>query len=528
MGLNFGYANAVSKEEGIKLIRAAFERGVTFFDTAEVYGPFTNEEMVGEALQPMRDQVVIATKFGFRIDPATNRQAGMDSSPEHIREVCVASLKRLGIEVIDLFYQHRVDPNVPIEDVAGAVKQLIIEGKVRHFGLSEPGAQTVRRAHAVQPITALQNEYSHGRAGRRPRFSRVRGAGHRLRALQPARQGLPDRRHDQGHGSPRAISATSCPLHARGDAKNLALVDLLKPMAARKHATPAQVALAWLMAQKPWIVPIPGTTQMAHMLENIGAADVRFTRRNSPSWMRLFRRSRSAGRASQSRCWPSRASKRQQGTDRRRAKVEDDQRSVPTHDADGAGSAVLGGRHGRARGAGRRPRSAGSKILVAYFSRSGNTRVIASTTQRALAADLFEIRPARPYPEDYEQTVEQARQERDRGYEPPLEATVPDMAAYETVFLGFPIWGETTPPVIRSFLRAHELSGRTLRPFITHGGYGLGNSLASLPTMRRVQGSSLHSRWRRTRNGGRSIRSRDGLAKSGSDDQVRRQHRHQS
>jgi aryl-alcohol dehydrogenase-like predicted oxidoreductase len=160
MGLNFGYANPVSKEEGIRLIRAAVERGITFFDTAEVYGPFTNEEMVGEALRPVRDQVVIVTKFGFRIDPATNKQAGMDSRPEHVREVCDASLQRLGVEVIDLFYQHRVDPNVPIEDVAGAVKELIAEGKVRHFGLSEPGAQTVRRAHAVQPVTALQNEYS--------------------------------------------------------------------------------------------------------------------------------------------------------------------------------------------------------------------------------------------------------------------------------------------------------------------------------------------------------------------------------
>src|SRR5690349_20284272 len=160
MGLNFGYGTAVSKEEGINLIRAAVERGVTFFDTAEVYGPFTNEEIVGEALKPVRDRVVIATKFGFAIDPETGRQAGMNSRPEHIREVAEASLKRLGVEVIDLLYQHRVDPNVPIEDVAGAVKDLIAEGKVKHFGLSEPGAQTVRRAHAVQPITALQNEYS--------------------------------------------------------------------------------------------------------------------------------------------------------------------------------------------------------------------------------------------------------------------------------------------------------------------------------------------------------------------------------
>ena len=201
MGLNFGYGTAVSKADGIALIRAAVDRGVTFFDTAEVYGPFTNEEMVGEALAPVRNSVVIATKFGFSIDPATGKQSGLDSRPEHIREVADASLKRLGVQVIDLFYQHRVDPNVPIEDVAGAVKDLIAEGKVRHFGLSEPGAQTVRRAHAVQPVTALQNEYSLWTRGagdqRDPR--RLRGARHRPRRLQPARQRLPDRRDGEGH-----------------------------------------------------------------------------------------------------------------------------------------------------------------------------------------------------------------------------------------------------------------------------------------------------------------------------------------
>ena len=280
MGLNFGYANAVSKEEGIKLIRAAFERGVTFFDTAEVYGPFTNEEMVGEALQPMRDQVVIATKFGFRIDPATNRQAGMDSSPEHIREVCVASLKRLGIEVIDLFYQHRVDPNVPIEDVAGAVKQLITEGKVRHFGLSEPGAQTVRRAHAVQPITALQNEYSLWTRG--PETNGILDACEELGIgfvpYSPLGKGFltgaMTKDTKLGEGDFRNILPRFTP---EAMAKNQALVDLLKRIAAQKNATPAQVALAWLLAQKPWIVPIPGTTKLHRLEENLAAADVRLS-----------------------------------------------------------------------------------------------------------------------------------------------------------------------------------------------------------------------------------------------------------
>ena len=213
MGLNFSYGHALSKEESITLIRQAVERGVTFFDTAEVYGPFTNEEIVGEALRPVRDQVVIATKFGFAIDPETGKQSGMDSRPEHIREVAEASLKRLGVEVIDLLYQHRVDPNVPIEDVAGAVKDLIAEGKVKHFGLSEPGAQTVRRAHAVQPITALQNEYSLWTRG--PETNGILEAceelGIGLVALQPARQGLPDRCHEQGHArSARTTSARSC------------------------------------------------------------------------------------------------------------------------------------------------------------------------------------------------------------------------------------------------------------------------------------------------------------------------------
>jgi aryl-alcohol dehydrogenase-like predicted oxidoreductase len=280
MGLNFGYANPVSKDEGIRLIRAAVERGVTFFDTAEVYGPFTNEEMVGEALRPVRDQVVIATKFGFRIDPATNKQAGMDSRPEHIREVCEASLKRLGVEVIDLLYQHRVDPNVPIEDVAGAVKDLIKEGKVKHFGLSEPGAQTVRRAHAIQPVTALQNEYSLWT--RVPETNGILEAceelGIGLVAYSPLGKGFltgaMSKDTKLGEGDFRNILPRFTP-----DAmeKNQALVDLLKRIADEKKATPAQVALAWLLAQRPWIVPIPGTTKLHRLEENLGAADIELT-----------------------------------------------------------------------------------------------------------------------------------------------------------------------------------------------------------------------------------------------------------
>ena len=277
MGLNFGYANAVSEEEGIKLIRAAFERGVTFFDTAEVYGPFTNEEMVGKALAPVRDQVVIATKFGFRIDPATGRQAGLDSRPEHIREVCDASLKRLGIEAIDLLYQHRVDPDVPIEEVAGAVKELIAEGKVGHFGLSEPGAQTVRRAHAVQPVTALQNEYSLWTRG--PESNGILDACEELGIgfvpYSPLGKGFLTGAMSKdtrlGEGDFRNILPRFTP---EAMEKNQALVDLLERIAGRKGATPAQIALAWLLAQRPWIVPIPGTTKLHRLEENLGAAEV--------------------------------------------------------------------------------------------------------------------------------------------------------------------------------------------------------------------------------------------------------------
>ena len=282
MGLNFGYGqqNSVDKELGIALIRAAFERGVTFFDTAEIYGPYTNEEMVGEALAPFRDEVVIATKFGFRIDPQTGKQAGMDSSPARIRAAVEGSLKRLKIETIDLLYQHRVDPETPIEEVAGTVKALIAEGKVRHFGLSEPGAATVRKAHAVQPVTALQNEYSLWTRG--PETNGVLQACEELGigfvCYNPLGKGFltgamgkdttiaaDDFRAILPRFTPEAMTA------------NQTLVDLLKRIGDRKKATTAQVALAWLLAQKPWIVPIPGTTKLHRLEENLGAASVELT-----------------------------------------------------------------------------------------------------------------------------------------------------------------------------------------------------------------------------------------------------------
>jgi aryl-alcohol dehydrogenase-like predicted oxidoreductase len=280
MGLNFSYDHCLSKIESIKLIRQAVELGVTFFDTAEIYGPFTNEELVGEALKPMRDQVVIATKFGFRIDPKTGKYTGMDSRPQHIREVCDESLKRLGVDVIDLFYQHRVDLNVPIEEVAGAVKALIAEGKVKHFGLSEPGAQTVRRAHAVQPVTALQNEYSLWTRG--PETNGIidvcEELGIGLVCYSPLGKGFltgamtkdtkfsdKDFRKNLPRFTPEAME------------KNQTLVDLLKRIAEERKATPAQIALAWLLAQKPWIVPIPGTTKLHRLGENLGAANLKLT-----------------------------------------------------------------------------------------------------------------------------------------------------------------------------------------------------------------------------------------------------------
>jgi aryl-alcohol dehydrogenase-like predicted oxidoreductase len=275
MGLNFSYGHALSNEEAIKLVRDAVERGVTFFDTAEVYGPYTNEEIVGEALRPLRDQVVIATKFGFNIQDG--KMAGTDSRPEQIRRVAEGSLKRLGVDVIDLFYQHRVDPNVPIEDVAGTVKDLIAEGKVKHFGLSEPGANTVRKAHAVQPVTALQNEYSLWTRG--PESNGILQAceelGIGLVAYSPLGKGFltgamgkdskiaeNDFRRLLPRFTPEAMET------------NQALVDLIRRVADQKKATPAQIALAWLLAQKPWIVPIPGTTKLHRLEENLGAAEI--------------------------------------------------------------------------------------------------------------------------------------------------------------------------------------------------------------------------------------------------------------
>jgi aryl-alcohol dehydrogenase-like predicted oxidoreductase len=277
MGLNFGYGTAVSRAEGVALIRAAVERGVTFFDTAEVYGPFTNEEMVGEALAPLRDQVVIATKFGFRIDAATGKQTGTDSRPAQIRAVADASLKRLGVGVIDLFYQHRVDPDVPIEDVAGTVRDLIAAGKVRHFGLSEPAARTIRRAHAVQAVTAIQNEYSLWTRG--PETNGVLAACEELGIgfvpYSPLGKGFltgaMSRDTTLADGDFRRILPRFTP---EAMTRNQALVDLLAGIAAAKNATPAQVALAWLLAQKPWIVPIPGTTKLHRLEENLSGVDV--------------------------------------------------------------------------------------------------------------------------------------------------------------------------------------------------------------------------------------------------------------
>lgn len=283
MGMSFGYGPPKDKQEMISMLRTAVDRGITFFDTAEVYGPFTNEELVGEALAPLRDQVVIVTKFGFdtSIDPRSTVGGGpvLNSRPEHIKEVAEASLKRLKTDVIDLFYQHRVDPDVPIEDVAGAVKELIKEGKVKHFGLSEAGIQTVRRAHAVQPVTCVQNEYSLW--FRRPEeglLQTLEELGIGLVPYSPLGKGFltgamnehttfdsSDFRSSLPRFTPQALKA------------NQALLDLLGRIAAKKKATPAQIALAWLLAQKPWIVPIPGTTKLERLDENIGAAALELT-----------------------------------------------------------------------------------------------------------------------------------------------------------------------------------------------------------------------------------------------------------
>ena len=279
MGLSFGYGPAVDKQEGISLIRAAFERGVTFFDTAEAYGPFTNEELVGEALAPYRDQVVIATKFGFKFDPKTRASIGVDSRPEHIKEVAEASLKRLKTDVIDLLYQHRVDPNVPIEDVAGTVKDLIQQGKVKHFGLSEAGVQTIRRAHAVQPVTALQSEYSlWWREPEEEILATLEELGVGFVPFSPLGKGFLTGKIDENTKFDSTDFRNIVPRFTPEARKaNQAVVDLLGKVAERKKATPAQIALAWLLAQKRWLVPIPGTTKLHRLEENIGAAALELT-----------------------------------------------------------------------------------------------------------------------------------------------------------------------------------------------------------------------------------------------------------
>src|SRR5215207_7547768 len=278
MGMSFGYGPAGDKQEMIALLRTAVERGITFFDTAEVYGPFKNEELVGEALAPFRDQVVIATKFGFKIGPE-GEQLGVDSRPEHIKEVAEASLKRLQTDVVDLLYQHRVDTDVPIEDVAGAVKELIQEGKVKHFGLSEPGVQTIRRAHAVQPVTAIQNEYSlWWRKPEEEVLPACEELGIGFVPYSPLGKGFLTGKIDESTTFEGSDFRNTIPRFSPEARKaNQAMVDLLATIAERKKRTPAQIALAWLLAQKPWIVPIPGTTKLHRLEENIGAAAVELT-----------------------------------------------------------------------------------------------------------------------------------------------------------------------------------------------------------------------------------------------------------
>jgi aryl-alcohol dehydrogenase-like predicted oxidoreductase len=277
MGMSFGYGPAGDTQEMIALIRSAVERGVTFFDTAEAYGPFTNEELVGEALAPFRDRVVIATKFGFKFEPGGQR--GLDSRPAHIKEVAEASLKRLKVETIDLFYQHRVDPDVPIEDVAGAVKDLIQAGKVKHFGLSEAGVHTIRRAHAVQPVTALQSEYSIW--WRKPEadvLPTLEELGIGFVPFSPLGKGFLTGKIDEHTTFDSTDFRNIVPRFTPEARKaNHSLVDLLRTIGDRKKATPAQIALAWLLAQKPWIVPIPGTTKLHRLEENIGAAAIELT-----------------------------------------------------------------------------------------------------------------------------------------------------------------------------------------------------------------------------------------------------------
>jgi aryl-alcohol dehydrogenase-like predicted oxidoreductase len=274
MGMSFGLGPAGDKQEMISLIRSAVERGVTFFDTAEVYGPFTNEELVGEALAPLRDRVAIATKFGFKLDPSTGKMAGLDSHPAHIKDVAEASLRRLRTDVIDLFYQHRVDPDVPIEDVAGAVKDLIQAGKVKHFGLSEAGVQTIRRAHAVQPVAALQSEYSlWWREPEAEVMPTLEELGIGFVPFSPLGKGFLTGKIDENTKFDPSDFRNIVPRFTPEARKaNQALLDLLGTIARQKNATLAQIALAWLLAQEPWIVPIPGTTNLHRLDENLGAA----------------------------------------------------------------------------------------------------------------------------------------------------------------------------------------------------------------------------------------------------------------
>jgi pyridoxine 4-dehydrogenase len=277
MGISFGYGPATSREDGFSIIRAAVDAGVTFFDTAEAYGPYINEELVGEALAPVRDRVVIATKFGFKFDAGT--QAGLDSRPTHIRDVAEASLTRLKTDRIDLFYQHRVDPDVPIEDVAGAVKALIQEGKVRHFGLSEAGVQTIRKAHAVQPVTALQSEYSlWWREPEQEVLPALEKLGIGFVPFSPLGKGFLTGKIDETTTFDRTDFRNVVPRFTTENRKaNLAFVAWLTTFAERRKATPAQIALAWLLAQQPWIVPIPGTTKRHRLVENLGAAAIRLS-----------------------------------------------------------------------------------------------------------------------------------------------------------------------------------------------------------------------------------------------------------
>jgi aryl-alcohol dehydrogenase-like predicted oxidoreductase len=279
MGMSFSYGPPKDKQEMISLIGAAVERGITFFDTAEIYGAYTNEELVGEALAPLREQVVIATKFGFKIDPSTGKQAGLDSRPAHIKEVAEGSLKHLRTDVIDLFYQHRVDPNVPVEDVAGAVKELIQQGKVKHFGLSEAGVKTIRRAHAVQPVTALQSEYSlWWREPEAEVIPTLEELGIGFVPFSPLGKGFLTGKISEDTQFDKSDFRNIVPRFTPENRKaNQAMVDLLGRFAQQKKATPAQIALAWLLAQKPWIVPIPGTTKLARLEENIGALNVKLS-----------------------------------------------------------------------------------------------------------------------------------------------------------------------------------------------------------------------------------------------------------